>query len=908
MKTFFKSIFAFAVAATAFASCVKEENAPVIENSEVKTVQFFANPIETKTEFGTPVENVYPTLWSEGDKVKILVNLESVKNTEKTTDIVCSDDFKSARFEIELADPNTESYTFYSISPSVALLSKTTEKLYVTIPKTQTPLATSVDKTAQLLYAVSETTETMPTSVELAYHHLTAYGKFSLANLAADSVLSIKLEADFDIAGNWDYFVEDGSFVVRSDKGSKSITLTTTSTTDIWFACAPVDVTGKTMTLTVTTEKGDFVKELKFSDDKEFKFKAGKIAKFTVDMEGVEVDQPEVPETEWVATSFADLKDGDQVVIVSTKGTSIYAMTNNNGTSQAPATSAVTYANDKLSTNPNENIIWTVGVDGENRIFYPNGDTNKWLYCTSTNNGVRVGTNTAKAFKLDSNSGYMVHVGTSRYIGVYNNADWRCYTSINDNIKNQIFQFFVKSGSGTETPEPTPYIRVSSDVFNVLSTQTSVTFDVEANVGWGVEETEGVEVSIIEVSEDELVMTVQAEFGANETAEPKTHIVTFVPEGLDETVTVTINQAAKVEVDDSFEAGKYWIMGTEGDVTRVMTPLSATQTYGYAPSEDVTDGRSWDKNAFMFTAVAGGYTIQDASGRYYYADDTHKSFQLGDDSSAEGLVWTVAAQSDGTYVLTNVASSRTMKYGDGTYTTFGVYLQSESETGVYPTLVKADNPLTIELSSISVSGHKTSFTEGDTFEFGGTVTANYTDGTTKDVTASASVSTPEMVDGALVTVSYTEGSITKTFSYNIVVRKDDEVISSVTATVTFSTLGYANSASVDGKTITVDENVSLVFNKAKSGTAPAYYTSGSAIRMYQNGATLDVDAKGKIITNIEFKFASGHYYIAPDSGTLSAEAATRTWTGSATAVKFTSTGTDKNHRAYISEMVITYQN
>ena len=129
---------------------------------------------------------------------------------------------------------------------------------------------------------------------------------------------------------------------------------------------------------------------------------------------------------------------------------------------------------------------------------------------------------------------------------------------------------------------------------------------------------------------------------------------------------------------------------------------------------------------------------------------------------------------------------------------------------------------------------------------------------------------------------------------------------SVVAEAVFANMGYANSESVDGKTITLDENVSIVFKQGGASNAPAYYDSGSAIRMYQNGSTLDVTAGGKTITSIEFTFASNHYYIGADSGELSAEAAVRTWTGSATDVKFTSTGTDKNHRAYISAIKVTY--
>lgn len=126
MKKVFNSLFVIVAAMVTFAGCAKQEaDAPA--TPETKTVQFFANSIETKTEFGTPDSGVYPTLWSAGDKVKILVNLESVKNTEKTAEVECSDDYKSASFTSELAQPEAETFTFYSVSPSQRLLEKTLE-------------------------------------------------------------------------------------------------------------------------------------------------------------------------------------------------------------------------------------------------------------------------------------------------------------------------------------------------------------------------------------------------------------------------------------------------------------------------------------------------------------------------------------------------------------------------------------------------------------------------------------------------------------------------------------------------------------------------------------------------------------------------------------------------------------
>ena len=126
----------------------------------------------------------------------------------------------------------------------------------------------------------------------------------------------------------------------------------------------------------------------------------------------------------------------------------------------------------------------------------------------------------------------------------------------------------------------------------------------------------------------------------------------------------------------------------------------------------------------------------------------------------------------------------------------------------------------------------------------------------------------------------------------------------VTVSSVMADQGWANAAAV--KEVKLDENVKVTFAQGKASNAPAYYTSGSAVRLYQNGATMTVSANGKTIKSMEITFAQSHYYMAPDCGEFSAEGDVRVWTGEATEVKFTTTGTDKNHRAYISEIKVTY--
>lgn len=182
----------------------------------------------------------------------------------------------------------------------------------------------------------------------------------------------------------------------------------------------------------------------------------------------------------WILTSFADLKEGDQVVIVGTKSLKQYAMSNDKGTGNPPIPVEVTVSGNKLANDPVTNVIWYVGEDGNNRIFYATAAKDKWLYCTNSNNGVRVGDNVNKTFTWSND--YLQHIATSRYLGIYNTQDWRCYTEHTAaNIANQTFQFYVKHGGsneGTEEPDPTPtpVELVMSDITCSNQTENSLTF------------------------------------------------------------------------------------------------------------------------------------------------------------------------------------------------------------------------------------------------------------------------------------------------------------------------------------------------------------------------------------------------------------------------------------------------
>lgn len=144
-----------------------------------------------------------------------------------------------------------------------------------------------------------------------------------------------------------------------------------------------------------------------------------------------------------------------------------YALTSANGTGSAPTAVAVTIENDAITGNIADELQWNfTAVDGGYTIN-PISNAETFLYTTSTNNGVRIGTNANNVWELDITDDANYHgfknVAFSRYIGVYNNQDWRTYTTIHNNIKNTQMEIFVLG----EAPVHTYYnVNVAGSIAN----------------------------------------------------------------------------------------------------------------------------------------------------------------------------------------------------------------------------------------------------------------------------------------------------------------------------------------------------------------------------------------------------------------------------------------------------------
>lgn len=131
----------------------------------------------------------------------------------------------------------------------------------------------------------------------------------------------------------------------------------------------------------------------------------------------------------------------------------------------------------------------------------------------------------------------------------------------------------------------------------------------------------------------------------------------------------------------------FLLVAQRDDKTYYAYPLSETKTYGYLSTGSVTgtvDEIEVDKSyndEFTFTAVDGGYTIQDSYGRYLFQSGAYKTFSVSETNN--GYVWTVEPQTDGTFKIS--MNGYFMQYGEGTHTTFGVY-DSAQANAVLPML------------------------------------------------------------------------------------------------------------------------------------------------------------------------------------------------------------------------------
>ena len=290
MKKIYPVFIVAAAIATALVSCNKVDE-PTREKAP-RNITFTAKVNGTRTVFGEKDSEGYPSLWTGNETVLVQCN----GGDGYSATVTPSADGLSASFEVssDLIPEKAEGFQFFAYSPKSAVSNLAQNK--ISIPATQSPATcNSVDEAAHILVGTSEVLNDRPEKVEMSFDHLLAYGKIALTNFPDDvTITSIAMETDMQITGTFDHNPVNGSLLGTSQLAAhKKVVIETNYLTGVnsemsfWFAIAPVDLEGHTVTFTVYTTTGEFVKTVTFPAGKG-NFQAGQVASFKLNFSGIE--------------------------------------------------------------------------------------------------------------------------------------------------------------------------------------------------------------------------------------------------------------------------------------------------------------------------------------------------------------------------------------------------------------------------------------------------------------------------------------------------------------------------------------------------------------------------------------------------------------------------------------------
>lgn len=237
----------------------------------------------------------------------------------------------------------------------------------------------------------------------------------------------------------------------------------------------------------------------------------------------------EAANCKWVETEIGDIESGDEVVIAMEKKGDINVLTyaladNNTAAKEAPlATEISINANKTINTDItpiSTPLIWNIDYDKEgtkNLVIYSTRNVGKWLYSNDANDGVRIGDNTNKEFKIvkgigdDAENSFLYHVAQNRYLGVYyTENDWRGYTltdkgAFPNNIKGQTLKFYKKECIASDEYwiiYNLENVTCNSEMPNYIGTDGEIELYFSANSGYKLPEQVSITMGGLPLSED----------------------------------------------------------------------------------------------------------------------------------------------------------------------------------------------------------------------------------------------------------------------------------------------------------------------------------------------------------------------------------------------------------------------
>ena len=500
------SMMLVAAAAMAFVSCQKQENfAPEVSTEEVVLTFASEKPAfddETKTEWtGETIQ------WSVGDKISVAYTVDgnwqnASGDASGDAKLYKSDPLETAaetaKFNVSTNFKGTTegAHVFYGIypAPSNAEFAEAPVAT-LTVPSIQTPGAASFDGSADLMTGVSVGEFTSRPAegetISMKWTRLVAHANITLKALngvtAGETVSSIKLTAQegANLVGSQKVNLLTNEVECNNNESNVidlmggNLSISAEGNIEFWACFLPTTLTS--LKVEVETNKASYTREIT-GIEKTFKQNARNILSIKMD----EATRVAKEEESWVLVTPADgLTEGTYVLVASTKAKT-GALVSTNGSSSAPTFNTSVSVSDNTLNGVTEAMQFDLSGTAGNYKLAVTGQTTNYLYTTTSNNGVRVGTNENNVWTITqhaSNADAFVFKcnATSRFLGVYNESDWRCYAAYDagnftaDKGSSEIYLY--KKQSGPVVPDTTPSITVE-ETLELTSAESEGTIDV----------------------------------------------------------------------------------------------------------------------------------------------------------------------------------------------------------------------------------------------------------------------------------------------------------------------------------------------------------------------------------------------------------------------------------------------
>ena len=310
MKKLFISLSA---AVAMLAGCAQEADYAPAE--ETATLQVEVSQPATKTY--TEGDKIF---WNEtGEQLNIIYFAdESTTRRQSAThsDYTLVDNKITFTADFSMTE-GAEKYTFGAFYPYA--YKSTTSSVSLTVPQEQTPTATSYDPKADILVSAQPVvTDGLPDKISFQFSRMVAIVNMKIAGIPAGELIEeVIVSSSAKPAGAMEFKVHQPNTVENAKwyNNYEDITLNmggrvATGNDDVWFITVPTDLSGKDLTVKVSTDKNDYVKTIDLTG-KTLNFERANIARFTVK----DLSVAEKPKTFKLLTDVAELNAGDKVVI-----------------------------------------------------------------------------------------------------------------------------------------------------------------------------------------------------------------------------------------------------------------------------------------------------------------------------------------------------------------------------------------------------------------------------------------------------------------------------------------------------------------------------------------------------------------------------------------------------------------